>query len=111
MGVSGEEVAAMDRIQQGQQDMHLRMAQQQAAQRQLNGGDADPDPEVFPGQPVARLSDYVAILRGMQRGDMQGALGRYGLDMMSYGTVAQAWGAKMSADPVLTEKFNRMMQS
>ena len=41
---------------------------------------------------------------------MQGALGRYGLDMMSYGTVAQAWGAKMSADPTLTERFNRMMQ-
>jgi hypothetical protein len=38
-----------------------------------------------------------------------GALGRYGLDMMSYGQVATAWGAKMAADPVLTEKFSRMM--
>ena len=102
----------MQQILDGQQDMHLRMAQQQAAQRALNeAGDADPDPEVFPGQPVARLSDYVAILKGMQQGDMQGALGRYGLDMMSYGTVAQAWGAKMSADPTLTERFNRMMQA
>ncbi len=111
MGVSDEEMGAMQQILDGQQDMHLRMAQQQAAQRALNeAGDADPDPEVFPGQPVARLSDYVAILKGMQQGDMQGALGRYGLDMMSYGTVAQAWGAKMSADPTLTERFNRMMQ-
>jgi hypothetical protein len=29
--------------------------------------------------------------------------------MMSYGQVATAWGAKMAADPVLTEKFSKMM--
>lgn len=40
---------------------------------------------------------------------MNGALAQYGLDMMSYASVAQAWGAKMAADPVLTEKFSRMM--
>jgi hypothetical protein len=28
---------------------------------------------------------------------------------MSYGSVASAWGAKLAADPVLTEKFSRMM--
>jgi tetratricopeptide (TPR) repeat protein len=112
MGVTGQEMGAMQNILDGNQDMHLRMAQAQAAQRELNEqGDDDPDPEVFPGQPVARLSDYVAILKGMQSGDMNGALRPYGLDMMSYGTVAQAWGAKMAADPVLTEKFQRMMQS
>ncbi len=111
MGVSGQEKAALDQITAGQQDMHLRMAQQQQAQRQVNEGTAgEPDPEVFPGQPVARLSDYVAILKGMQAGDMAGALGRYGLDMMSYGMVAQAWGAKLAADPVLNDKFARMMQ-
>jgi len=72
------------------------------------GNAGDPDPECFPGQPVARLSDYVAILKGMQQGNM-GILGQYGLDMMSYMPVATAWGAKMAADPVLTEKFTRMM--
>lgn len=112
MGVTGQEQAALNQITSNQQDMHLRMAQQQQAQREVNeGGGGDPDPEVFPGQPVARLSDYVAILKGMQTGDMAGALGRYGLDMMSYGTVAQAWGAKLAADPMLNEKFARMMQS
>jgi hypothetical protein len=112
MGVSGEEKAALDEIRDGHMDMHLRMAQQQAAQRAINeGGDSDPDPVVFPGQAVAKLSDYVAILKGMQRGDMMGALGAYGLDMMSYGQVATAWGAKLAADPLLNEKFSRMMQS
>lgn len=111
MGVTKQEVAALDQIRHGEMDMHLRMAQAQQAQREVNEGDADPDPLVFPGQPVAKLSDYVAILRGMQRGDMMGALGRYGLDMMSYANVATAWGAKLAADPVLTEKFSRMMGS
>lgn len=46
---------------------------------------------------------------GVQPGDMNGALARYGLHMMSYASVAQAWGAEMAADSVLTEKFSRMM--
>ena len=110
MGVTGQEVAALDQIRDGNMDMHHRMAQQQQAQREVAESNDDPDPEVFEGQRVARLSDYVSILKGMQAGDMNGALGRYGLDMMSYGSVAQAWGAKMAADPALTEKFHRMMQ-
>lgn len=110
MGVNAEEKAALDQIRDGNMDMHLRMAQAQQAQHAVAQGNAgDPDPVVFPGQPVARLSDYVNILKGMQSGNMMGALGRYGLDMMSYANVATAWGAKMAADPVLTEKFSRMM--
>lgn len=110
MGVLPEEQAALDSIRHGELDLHLRMAQAQEAQEELTTRvRADSDPEVFPGQPVARLSDYVAILKGMQQGDMMGALARYGLDVMSYGTVASAWGAKLAADPVLTEKFSRMM--
>lgn len=111
MGVSSQEKAALDQITSGNMDMHLRMAQAQQAQRAVNEGEDDPDPVVFPGQPVAKLSDYVGILKGMQQGDMMGALARYGLDMMTYGQVATAWGAKMAADPVLTEKFTRMMNS
>jgi len=60
-------------------------------------------------QPFAKPSDYVAIMEGMQTGDMMGAFGRYGLDMMSYGGVAPARGAKIAADPVPTDKFTRMM--
>jgi hypothetical protein len=112
MGVSGREKAALDQVRDGQMDMHLRMAQQQAAQRAMNeGGGGDPDPVVFPGQRVAKLSDYVGILKGMQRGDMMAALAAYGLDMVSYSQVATAWGAKLTADPTLNEKFSRMMQS
>lgn len=107
LGVSSGEKGALDRIRDGNMDMHQRMAQAQAAHR--TAADSEPDPTVFPGQRVAKLSDYVRILKGMQTGNMMGALGAYGLDMMSYGTIAQAWAAKMAADPVLTEKFSKMM--
>jgi len=111
LGVSGEEQAALDEIRRGEMDMHLRMAQQQQAQRAVAEGHAgDPDPLVFPGQKVQKLSDYVRIMKRMQGGDFMGAIAEYGLDMMTYSSVATAWGAKFAADPTLNEKFSRMMQ-
>lgn len=84
----------------------------QAAAQKMAAGDAgDPDPVVFPGQKIAKLSDYVKLMKGMQTGDMMGALAKCGLDMGSYMTVAQAWGIKMAADPTLTAKFSKMMAS
>ena len=110
LGVSADEQAALDQIRAGEMDMHLRMAQQQQAQRAVADGNAgDPDPLVFPGQKVQKLSDYVRIMKRMQGGDFMGAIGEYGLDMMSYSSVATAWGAKFAADPTLNEKFSRMM--
>jgi tetratricopeptide (TPR) repeat protein len=91
-------------------DQAAEMQKAQAAQQQIQqGGGGDPDPTVFPGQRVAKLSDYVKIMKGMQTGNMMGALGAYGLDMMSYGQVATAWGQKLAADPVLNAKFSAMM--
>jgi hypothetical protein len=111
MGVKQKEKAAADPILAGEMDMHLRMAQAQQAQAKAAAGDSgDPEPVVFPGQRVARLSDYVGIIKGMQTGNMQGALSKYGLDMMGYASVAQAWGTKMADDPMLTEKFTRMLK-
>lgn len=110
LGVSANEQAALDQIRAGEMDMHLRMAQQQQAQRALAEGNAgDPDPLVFPGQKVQKLSDYVRLMKRMQGGDFMGAIAEYGLDMMSYSSVATAWGAKFAADPTLNEKFSRMM--
>ncbi|HTJ46034.1 MAG TPA: tetratricopeptide repeat protein [Kofleriaceae bacterium] len=91
-------------------DQAAEMQKAQAAQQQIaQGGGGDPDPTVFPGQRVARLSDYVKIMKGMQAGNFMGALGAYGLDMMSYSQVATAWGQKLAADPVLNAKFAAMM--
>jgi hypothetical protein len=82
---------------------------QQAAQQIAQGEGGDPDPVVFPGQKVAKLSDYVGLMKEMQKGNMNGALAKYGLDMGAYMKVAQAWGAKMASDATLTAKFGKMM--
>ncbi len=98
-------------IQAGRMDMHQEMAKAESAARQLAEGEGgDPDPVVFPGQPLERLSQYVDMMKIMQTGDMNGALGKYGLDMGTYGAVAQAWGVKLAADPTLNAKFSQMMQ-
>ena len=83
---------------------------QAAAQQMAQGEGGDPDPVVFPGAPLEKLSDYVGMMKIMQTGDMQGALAKYGLDMGSYSTIAQAWGVKLASDPVLNAKFSEMMQ-
>ncbi len=71
------------------------------------GGDADP--VVFPGTRVARLSEYVALMRGMQTGDMMGALSRAGLDMAGYMQVATQWGQRLATDATLNARFTSMM--
>ena len=82
-----------------------------APQPQMGGNPADADPVVFPGQKVARLSDYVRIIKGMQTGDMNGALRAAGIDMNEYSQAATAWGQRLAQDPPLMEKFQRMLQS
>ncbi len=106
----GVSTVHMCRIEAKTFDQAEEMAKAQAAQAQLAaGGGGDPDPMVFPGQRVARLSDYVNLMKGMRTGNMMGALQPYGLDMMGYAQVATAWGQKLAADPTLNAKFGAMM--
>jgi tetratricopeptide (TPR) repeat protein len=87
-----------------------RLGQAAHAQQSVAAGNAgDADPVVFPGQRVAKLSDYVRMMRHMQAGDMQGALTAFGLDVMGYAQVAQAWGTKLAQDAILNAKFAAMM--
>jgi hypothetical protein len=106
-----EEARLSHRLMAGEgldQQEELRKAQ--AAQQQLAaGGGGDPDPVVFPGQRVAKLSDYVGLMKRLQTGDMNGALAAFGLDMGSYMQVMQAWGTKLGVDPTLNAKFGQMM--
>ena len=91
-------------------DQAEELRKAQAAQEQLAAGQGgDPDPVVFPGQPVARLSDYVALMKRMQTGDFNGALAAYGLHMGTYSSVMQAWGTKLGVDPGLNAKFGQLM--
>jgi tetratricopeptide (TPR) repeat protein len=92
-------------------DAKQAMAQAQSAQAAMAAGmGGDPDPVVFPGAKVAKLSDYVRIMKAMQSGNPMGALQAVGLDMMSYGQVAAQWGQKLGQDAVLNAKFAQMMK-
>jgi len=87
------------------------IAKAQEAQAKLNSGeDNDPDPTLFPGKPVAKLSDYVRLLKGMQSGDMMGALNQFGLSMATYAPVMTEWGQKLQSDPTLNAKMAKLMQ-
>lgn len=105
-----EEARLSHNLMQGKGlDQEEEMRKAQAAQLQMQQGGGDPDPVVFPGQPVAKLSDYVGLMKRMQGGDFNGALATYGLNMGSYSQVAQAWGVKLGTDPTLNAKFTAMM--
>jgi hypothetical protein len=84
-------------------------AAQRAAADLAAGKGGEADPVVFPGQPIAKLSDYVGFMKLMQTGNMQGALAKFGLDMMSMSTVMTAWGQKLAQDPMLAQKFAAQM--
>ena len=80
------------------------------AAQQVHAGEAgDADPELFPGTKVAKLSDYVKIMKAMQSGNPMGALAKLGLDMGSYSKIAMQWGQMMAKDPTLTAKMAKMM--
>ncbi len=109
-GKTGGSTVHMVQLEAKKFDMAAEVQAAQAAQQQLaTGGGGDPDPVVFPGQRVARLSDYVRLMKAMQTGNMMGALGQFGLDMMGYATVATAWGQKLAQDPTLNAKFAAQM--
>ena len=69
----------------------------------------DPDPVVFPGQPVARLSEYVALMKAMQTGDVMAALQRAGLSSGAYSEIVQRWSQAMASDMSLGQKMAAMM--
>lgn len=70
---------------------------------------SDDDPELFPGEAISKLSDYVKFMKKVQTGDMNGALSEYGLDMMQYSEVAQKWGQKLAIDQNLTVKYTELI--
>lgn len=89
-------------------DLDEEMNKAQAAANEVSASE-DLDVEVFPGNKVAKLSDYVKIMKAMQSGDMNAALEPFGLNMMDWGTVAMQWGQKFASDPTLNAKMTKML--
>jgi tetratricopeptide (TPR) repeat protein len=69
------------------------------------------DLELFPGTQIPRLSDYVQVMKAMQGHDPLGALARLGIDMAAYARLASRWAQRLAADPDLSARFSREMDS
>jgi hypothetical protein len=89
-------------------DLEGEISKAQIASAEVGAG-SDLDEVVFPGKKVAKLSDYVKIMKGMQKGDMNGALQAFGLSLMDWGAVATEWGQKFASNPNLNIKLAQMM--
>src|SRR5262249_35601747 len=72
---------------------------------------APDDLVVFPGTQIPRLSDYVTVMKAMQGQDPLGALARLGIDMAAYAQLASQWAQRLAADPILSARFSRKMES
>jgi hypothetical protein len=89
-------------------DLEAEMGKAQAASVEI-AASSDLDEVVFPGKKVAKLSDYVKIMKTMQKGDMNGALQLYGLTIMDWAALAGDWGQKFALNPALNAKMSKMM--
>lgn len=71
------------------------------------------DREVFPGQPVGRVSEYVRMVRGL-RGDRvkrKEALASLGIELADFGEVMQRWSRAMMEDHALGREVARAMNA
>jgi hypothetical protein len=59
------------------------------------------DRVVVAGSKVARVADYIALLRDLAALSPREALAQFDLDEAGYLEVAKAWGAALDADPAL----------
>jgi tetratricopeptide (TPR) repeat protein len=72
-------------------------------------GDAAPPPSAFvdrvvvPNGRLARVSDYVALLRDLAALTPREALAQFDLDDAAYVEVAKAWAAAIEADPTIAQ--------
>ena len=69
------------------------------------------DREVFPGQSVARVSEYVRMVRGLRadRVKRKEALASLGIELADFGEVMQRWSRAMMEDHALGREVARAM--
>lgn len=65
------------------------------------------DRVICPNSAIARISDYVALLRDLAHLPPEEALAQFDLDAASYLEVAREWVAAMAADPTIQAMVER----
>jgi hypothetical protein len=67
------------------------------------------DTLVFPGQKLARVSDFARISRAARRGEFKAALAQAGVDSDTFATACARFNARMQDDPVVAAQFKRLL--
>jgi hypothetical protein len=69
------------------------------------------DREVFPGQPVARVSEYVRMVRGLRadQAKRKETLAALGIELGDFGAVMQRWSRAMMEDHALGREVAKAM--
>jgi hypothetical protein len=68
-----------------------------------------PDTIVFPGQRLARVSDFARISRAAERGEFKHALERVGVDRDTFANLCARFNEKMKREPNLENLFIRLL--
>jgi hypothetical protein len=63
------------------------------------------DRVVVPNSKIARISDYISLLRDLAALSTREALQQFDLDDAGYLEVGKAWGAALAADPALAAEI------
>jgi hypothetical protein len=67
------------------------------------------DTLVFPGQKLARVSDFARISRAAKRGEFKAALAQAGVDADTFANACARFNARMQADAVIAAQFKRLL--
>ena len=68
------------------------------------------DTLVFPGQKLARVSDFARISRAAKRGEFKAALAQAGVDADTFANACARFNARMHSDPVVAAQFQRLLE-
>jgi hypothetical protein len=73
-------------------------------------GSGGPDPVIFPGEKLSKISDFVRIQRAMQNGDFPGILTREGIDPGYYGQMSIRLVQAIQSDTNLQAQYTLQLQ-
>jgi hypothetical protein len=67
------------------------------------------DRVVFPGEKLARVSDFARISRAARRGQFKEALARAHLSAEQFADLCERFNGRMQTDRALESEFNRLL--
>jgi hypothetical protein len=79
-----------------------------AASAAVDVGAPRVDPVVFPGEKLARVSDFVRVELAAEREPIEAVLAREGIDARNYARMVERWHRRLGKDAWLAEKHDAL---